>query len=194
MKHHLFTLLFVLCVLYIAKQSKCYKILAIVPSPSYSHQIPYRRLWLELHKRGHEVVLVTADPIPNITSPNFTQIDISQSYGIIKKLDFVQRRFEGKSWLDFVKEELLHVTKVVAETVFSSTELRKLYAPESNATFDIYLTELLSAPSIYAIAHRFNVPMIGMTLTIIFIYISFITFISSWKSGIYRLIHVARTV
>ena len=194
MKHHLFTLLFFLCVLYIAKQSRCYKILAIVPSPSYSHQIPYRRLWLELHKRGHEVVLVTADPIPNITSPNFTQIDISQSYGIIKKLDFVQRRFEGKSWLDFVKEELLHVTKVVAETVFSSTELRKLYAPESNATFDIYLTELLSAPSIYAIAHRFNVPMIGMTLTIIFIYISFVTFISSWKSGIYRLMHVARTV
>ena len=193
MKHHLSSLLFVLCVLYIAKQSGCYKILAIVPSPAYSHQIPYRRLWLELHKRGHEVVLATANPIPNIKSQNFTQIDISQSYGIMKKLDFVQFRFEGKSWLDIVYEKLLPVTKVFAETVFNSTELRKLYAPESNATFDVYLTEFLFAPATYAFAHRFNVPMIGMTLTIIFIYISFVTFISSWKSGIYRVMHVART-
>ncbi|XP_033349655.1 UDP-glucuronosyltransferase 2B7-like isoform X2 [Bombus vosnesenskii] len=163
MKHHLSSLLFVLSVLYIAKQSGCYKILAIVPSPSYSHQIPYRRLWLELHKRGHEVVLATADPIPNIKSPNFTQIDISQSYGIIKKLDYVQMRFEGKRWLDIVEEKLLSVTKVFAETVLNSTELRELYAPESNATFDVYLTEVLYAPATYAFAHRFNVPIIGLS-------------------------------
>ncbi|XP_033176690.1 UDP-glucuronosyltransferase 2B33 isoform X1 [Bombus impatiens] len=163
MKHHLPSLLFVLCVLYIAKQSGCYKILAIVPSPSYSHQIPFRRLWLELHKRGHEVVLATTDPIPNIKSPNFTQIDISQSYGSIRSLDFVQMRFEGKRWLDIVEELMLPVTKVIAETVLNSTELRKLYAPESNATFDVYLTEFLFVPATYAFAHRFNVPIIGLS-------------------------------
>nr|XP_033192156.1 UDP-glucuronosyltransferase 2B33-like [Bombus vancouverensis nearcticus] len=163
MKHHLPSLLFVLCVLYIAKQSGCYKILAIVPSPSYSHQIPFRRLWLELHKRGHEVVLATTDPIPNIKSPNFTQIDISQSYEIIRSLDFVKMRFEGKRWLDIVEELMLPVTKVIAETVLNSTELRKLYAPESNATFDVYLTEFLFVPATYAFAHRFNVPIIGLS-------------------------------
>ncbi|XP_068987820.1 UDP-glycosyltransferase UGT5-like [Bombus flavifrons] len=163
MKHHLPSLLFVLCVLYIAKKSECYKILAIVPTPSYSHQIPYRRLWLELHKRGHEVVLATANPIPNIKSPNFTQIDISQSYGIIKNLDFVQMRFEGKRWLDNVEEKILPVTKVFTEMMLNSTELRNLYAPESNATFDVYLTEFLCAPATYAFAHRFNVPIIGLS-------------------------------
>ncbi|XP_043583873.1 UDP-glucosyltransferase 2-like isoform X3 [Bombus pyrosoma] len=163
MKHHLSSLLFVLCVLYTAKQSECYKILAIVPSPSYSHQIPYRRLWLELHKRGHEVVLATANPIPNINSPNFTQIDISQSYRIIKSLDFVQMRFEGKRWLDIVKEKMLPIVEVFAEMVLNSTEIRKLYAPESNATFDIYLAEFLFAPATYAFAHRFNVPIIGLS-------------------------------
>ncbi|XP_073968294.1 UDP-glycosyltransferase UGT4-like [Bombus fervidus] len=162
MKHHLSSLLFVLCVLYIAKQSECYKILAIVPTPSYSHQIPYRRLWLELHKRGHEIVLATSDPIPNIKSPNFTQIDISQSYGTIKSLDFVRMRFEGKRWLYFMENEMLPMSKVFAETVLNSTELRKLYAPESNATFDVYLTEFLFAPATYAFAHRFNVPMIDI--------------------------------
>ncbi|XP_043583875.1 UDP-glycosyltransferase UGT5-like [Bombus pyrosoma] len=163
MKHHLSSLLLVLCVLYIAKQSACYKILAIVLSSSYSHQIPYRRLWLELHKRGHEVVLATWHPIPNIKSPNFTQIDISQYYGNIKRLDFVQMRFEGKRWLDIVGEEMLPVTEVFAEKLLNSTELRKLYAPESNATFDVFLTEFLCTPSTYAFAHRFNVPMIGLS-------------------------------
>ncbi|XP_033317124.1 UDP-glucuronosyltransferase 2B33-like [Bombus bifarius] len=163
MKHHLCSLLFVVCVLYIAEQSECYKILAIVPTPSYSHQIPYRRLWLELHKRGHEVVLVTADPIPNIKSPNFTQIDISQSYGSIRSLDFVQMRFEGKRWLHIVEEEMLPIVEVFAETVLNSTELRKLYAADSNATFDVYLTEFLFAPATYAFAHRFNVPIIGLS-------------------------------
>ncbi|XP_071879136.1 UDP-glycosyltransferase UGT5-like [Bombus fervidus] len=163
MKHHLCNLLFILCVLYIAKQSKCYKILAIVPTPSYSHQMSYQRLWLELHKRGHEVVLVTWHPIPNIKSPNFTQIDISQSYGSISSLDFVQMRFKGKRWLDIVEEEMFTVTEVVAELLLNSTELRKLYAPESNATFDVYLTEFLCTPSTYAFAHRFNVPMIGLS-------------------------------
>ena len=185
MKHHLSSLLFVLCVLYIAKQSGCYKILAIVPSPSYSHQIPYRRLWLELHRRGHEVVLVTADPIPNIKSPNFTQIDISKSYGSVRSLDFVQMRYEGKRWLQFMEEEMLPIIEFYTETVLNSTELRKLYAPESNVTFDVYLVELLFSPATYAFAHRFNVPMIGMTLTIIFIFISFVTFISYWKLRIY---------
>ncbi|XP_060823969.1 UDP-glucosyltransferase 2-like [Bombus pascuorum] len=163
MKHHLCSLLFVLCVSYIAKQSECYKILAINPSPSYSHQIPYRRLWLELHKRGHEIVLVTSDSTPYIKSPNFTQIDISQSYGIIKTVDLVRIRFEGKSWLHFVEEKMLPIVDVFAETVLNSTEVRQLYAPESNATFDVYLTELLFAPATYALAHRFNVPIIGLS-------------------------------
>ena len=193
MKHHLSSLLFVLCVLCIAKQSGCYKILAIVATPSYSHQIPYRRLWLELHKRGHEVVLATANPIPNIKSPNFTQIDISKSYGKIKSLDFVQMRFEGKRWLYFIQEEMLPMGEVFAETVFNSTELRNLYAPDSNATFDVFLTEVLFLPSIYAFAHRFDVPIIGMSLIFIYIYIciGFPTFIPFWKSRIYSVKHVA---
>ncbi|XP_071879122.1 UDP-glycosyltransferase UGT5-like [Bombus fervidus] len=163
MKHHLCSLSFVLCVLYIAKQSECYKILATIPSPAYSHQVPYRRLWLELHKRGHEVVLVTSDPIPNIKSPNFTQIDISQSYGIMKALDVVQIRFDGKSWLQAVEQYVLPVVEGFAEMVLNSTELRKLYAPESNTTFDVYMTEFLFAPATYALAHRFNVPIIGLS-------------------------------
>ncbi|XP_060823991.1 UDP-glycosyltransferase UGT5-like [Bombus pascuorum] len=163
MKHHLSSLLFVLCVLYIAKQSECYKILAIVPTPSYSHQIPFRPLWLELHKRGHEVVLATANPIPNIRSPNFTQIDLSQIYGVVQSLDYVQMRFEGTRWLQAVQEKMLPLVGVAAEMVLNSTELRKLYAPESNATFDVYLTEFLYVPAIYALAHRFNVPMIGLS-------------------------------
>ena len=56
-------------------------------------------------------MLATANPIPNIKSPNFTQIDINQYYGTTKKLNLVQMRFEGKRWLDIVEEEMLPVTE-----------------------------------------------------------------------------------
>ncbi|OAD54608.1 Ecdysteroid UDP-glucosyltransferase [Eufriesea mexicana] len=163
MKHSVTGLFFVLCVLCVAKQTECYRILAVVATPSYSHQIPYWSLWLELHERGHEIVLVTPNPIPGIESPNFTQIDISKGYGVMKDINFVQLRLEGATWHDFVLEHLLDINEDSVRHVFEAPQMKKLYAPNSNEKFDIFLTEFLYMPSLYAFAHRFNVPMIALS-------------------------------
>ena len=165
MKLNVTSLLLVLCVLCVAEKTECYRILATIATPSYSHQIPYRALWLELHKRGHKVVLVTPDPIPNINSPNFTQIDISHAYEIIGTLNFVQSRFNGEPWTQFIEEQLMAIGVNFVENIFNNTEFKKMYAPDSDAKFDILLTEYLYGPAAVGIAHRFNVPIIGIPIT-----------------------------
>ncbi|KAJ8708784.1 hypothetical protein PYW08_010166 [Mythimna loreyi] len=39
------------------------RILAVYPVPSISHQVTFRPITMELVKRGHEVVVITADPM-----------------------------------------------------------------------------------------------------------------------------------
>lgn len=157
-------LFLVLCILCVAEQTECYKILAIIVTPSYSHQIPFQRLWLELHNRGHEILLVTTNPIPNINSPNFTQIDFSQSYKILESLNFVEMRFSGSTWLQIMEKYGLPFCLTIAENLFNNKEFKKVYAPDSDAKFDILLTEYHCSFSIVGLAHRFDVPIIGTFL------------------------------
>ncbi|KAK1128581.1 hypothetical protein K0M31_003039 [Melipona bicolor] len=165
MKRSITTLSFVLCVLCIAKQSECYKILAIIATPSYSHQIPFRQLWLELHNRGHEILLVTTNPIPNINSPNFTQINLSQSYKVWRALNFVEMRFNGESWLQIMEKYGISTCLACMENLFNNKEFKNVYAPDSDAKFDILLTEYHCGPASAGLAHRFDVPIIALSST-----------------------------
>ena len=157
------TLLSVVCLLCVARRLQCARILAVIPTPSYSHQVPYRPLWLKLVDRGHEVVLITANPIPNVNRTNLTQIDVGASYSTLRAIDFIGLRFEGESWLTFVGREMLPLSMVFSENVLNNTAVKKIIAPESTATFDLVIAEMLFQPAIYAFAHRFNAPMIGVS-------------------------------
>ncbi|XP_043511570.1 UDP-glucosyltransferase 2-like [Frieseomelitta varia] len=158
-------LFLILCVLCVAEQTECYKILAIIATPSYSHQIPFQRLWLELHNRGHEILLITTNPIPNINLPNFTQIDISQSYKIFKALNIVEMKFSGRSWLQLMEKYGLPVCLACVENLFDNQEFKKVYAPDSDAKFDILMMEYQCTPAIVGLAHRFDIPIIGLSST-----------------------------
>ncbi|CAK1547657.1 unnamed protein product [Leptosia nina] len=54
------------------------KILAVIPTPSLSHQVIFRPLTQALAQRGHEVIVVTTDPVFTDTKPptNLTEIDV----------------------------------------------------------------------------------------------------------------------
>ncbi|XP_076380605.1 UDP-glucosyltransferase 2 [Megalopta genalis] len=147
----------------VGQQIQAARILALVPTPSYSHQIPYRRLWLELHKHGHEVVLVTSNPIPNMDPKTFQQIDISEAYKDIREVDFMHLRFDKVEWLAFVEEYLFSMAHVFVEHVLNHTDMRPIYALNSNRKFDVVMAEMLAMPAIYAFAHRFDAPLIGMS-------------------------------
>ncbi|XP_053976521.1 uncharacterized protein LOC128875172 [Hylaeus volcanicus] len=164
MKFSVATLFAGLSVLSVLKQVQCARILAIIPTPSYSHQIPYRPLWLELNKRGHDVVLVTPNPIPDLKLEKFTQIDISTSYiDMRQKFNMVQHRFKQMTCLDLIRDTMPELIDTFAEHVFNHTQMRKIYAPNSGQKFDLIMVEMLLMPAVYAFAHRFNASLIGLS-------------------------------
>ncbi|XP_045519845.1 UDP-glycosyltransferase UGT5-like [Pieris brassicae] len=64
------------------------KILAVFPTPSVSHQVVFRPLMQELARRGHDLTIITTDPIYSAgNSPkNFTEIDVRDiSYRVMKE-------------------------------------------------------------------------------------------------------------
>ncbi|KOC69584.1 Ecdysteroid UDP-glucosyltransferase [Habropoda laboriosa] len=161
-----FTSAFILSVLHIfciARRVNGARILAVIPIPAYSHQIPFRPLWLELHKRGHELVIVAPNDIPNMnTTTNFTQINVGSVYSTFSDVSFVKMRLNGTSWLSFMKNDLLYYGTTVTDHTLSNPDLKKLYAPESNEKFDVVFVELYYLPAIHMLAHRFNAPLIGL--------------------------------
>lgn len=152
----------VLCILCISEQVIGAKILAIVHVPSYSHQVPFRPLWIELHKRGHEVTLIAADHTPNINSTTFRQIVVDEAYKVMRDLNYVNARLKNVTWLDFMKKYMLPAMKCVMGEIFNHPEVRQLYAPGSKEKFDVVLIEMYYASALFAFGHRFNAPVIGI--------------------------------
>lgn len=66
------------CVLVFVCENEASRILAFYPTPSFSHQVVFRHLTLELVKRGHEMVVITTDPIfpKGDGPPNLKEIDL----------------------------------------------------------------------------------------------------------------------
>lgn len=137
------------------------RILVLFPVPSYSHQIVYHPILRELSKRGHELVVLTADVFKD---ENYTQIDFSQGYKAFKAFNFIDQRRKN-SWFDAFPG-LIDLSYVMAEGIFEHAEMKKLYAPNSNEKFDLVIAEALIWHSTYAFAHRFNAPLIGINLFI----------------------------
>jgi len=147
------------CLLYIATQTgETARILAIIPIPSYSHQIPYRPIWITLSQRGHEVVVITTDPINDPSLTNLTEINFKSNYEVIKNLDFTKIE---DSWINVEREQMWPLSQKVVENVYNHPEVRKMYVTASNKKFDVVIVETIKSPGLYALAHRFNAPLIG---------------------------------
>ncbi|XP_043255822.1 UDP-glucosyltransferase 2-like isoform X1 [Colletes gigas] len=158
-----FVIISILCIFCILKRFECARILVVIATPSYSHQITYNRLFLELNKRGHEIVFITTNYIRDLDVTNITQINIEKSYELMKDLDFIRYRYEGISWLTFLETNIRVLGDGFLKNTFEHPMAKELYSPNSNATFDVVMTEMLFTPGACALAHRFNAPLIGLS-------------------------------
>nr|XP_031836786.1 putative UDP-glucuronosyltransferase ugt-50 [Nomia melanderi] len=160
MKFRVFTLL-ILSINCFVEHVRCSKILVLAMAPSYSHHVIYPPLLLELTSRGHEIVLVTAAPTSRLDVPNIKQIDISKVFKVRKNFNAIRDRFNGVSWLSFVEDELIRMYELSSEEIFKHPQIKQLYKPNSNATFDLVMLEMFHSTSLLALGHRFNAPTIG---------------------------------
>lgn len=136
------------------------RILAIIPTPSHSHQIAYHSLWATLSKRGHEVVVLTSDPIADPSLTNLTEIDISNAYANMKALNFYDYRLRSIKWTEIQKNYIWNVSEGIMERIMTNPQVKDLYAPNGKG-FDLVMAEILFGTGFCMFAHRFNAPLIG---------------------------------
>ncbi|XP_011059492.1 PREDICTED: LOW QUALITY PROTEIN: UDP-glucuronosyltransferase 2B19-like [Acromyrmex echinatior] len=150
------------CFVYIATPIETARILAIIAIPSYSHHIPFRPLWTTLSRRGHEVVVLTTDPINDSSLTNLTEINFKSHYNLISKLNFI-KNMRTHTWLSTVSEQLWPLSNEITENIYKHPEVRKMYEQDSDTKFDVVIVETIKSPGLYALAYRFNAPLIGIS-------------------------------
>lgn len=153
-----------LCVLYGALYlSSCHaaNILAVMPIPSYSHQIVFRPLWRELSLRGHNVTLLTTDLMNDSSLVNLTEINWNFAYDL-----WNTKHKSGEMMRDY-QTDLLSVANLfvgmmsdITDQELNHPEVQKLIAnPETN--FDLLIVENIY-PSMIALSERFKCPYIAV--------------------------------
>ncbi|KAL0860390.1 hypothetical protein ABMA27_009784 [Loxostege sticticalis] len=150
-------LLLVFCLICFISKSESAKILAYYPTPSISHQVVFRPLTLELVKRGHEVVVITPDPIfPKGDAPsNLTEIDLHDlSYNVWRnKLIELGAKIEVNQFSAVFKLMIL----IVEEQM--KTGVMQKFLRDKSRKFDLVIVEA-HTESALGIAHVFKAPVI----------------------------------
>ncbi|KOB74579.1 Antennal-enriched UDP-glycosyltransferase, partial [Operophtera brumata] len=151
--------LVVICVLLTVANGA--KILAVWPTPSISHQVPFRPLTEELARRGHEVTVITTDPAfeKGKAPPNLREIDLHDlSYDIWRS-----RFFELSTGS---KGDLAGQVRVAVELLLEIF-IKQLQTDEvkhiiENETFDLVFTEACVRPALL-FSHIYKVPVIQVS-------------------------------
>ncbi|XP_072401507.1 UDP-glucosyltransferase 2-like [Diabrotica undecimpunctata] len=139
------------------------RILAVIGNPSYSHQLFYRPIWLELAKRGHDIVLLTTDPMAEVPT-NIKQIDLHFTYDIRhNKYDLAKRMRDCNFNIFTLMNSFQEMFHDIVDKELSSPEVQILIR-NKNKHFDLLITEYLPA-TLTAFSERFKCPFITIFST-----------------------------
>ncbi|KAB0792744.1 hypothetical protein PPYR_14703 [Photinus pyralis] len=134
------------------------KILGIIPTPSYSHQVVFQALWRELSLRGHQVTTITTHPLKDPALTNLTEIDLHFSTELWKK-GVAENIFDYKSNPIGSLIKMMSSVFEIQEQQMRHEGVRQLL--ESEQEFDLAIIEAHATVS-HAFVARFNCPHIGM--------------------------------
>ncbi|XP_026316051.1 uncharacterized protein LOC113227371 [Hyposmocoma kahamanoa] len=140
------------------------RILVVVPTPSISHQVVFRPLTQELARRGHEVVVLTADPaFPKGQNPaNLTEIDVHDiSYE--RWINGIKQHAEGNglnnNHYKLIKS-MLKLLPSIFEIEMNNTEFRKVISEDRK--FDLVILEACMRPTL-VLPYILKTPAIAMS-------------------------------
>lgn len=135
------------------------KILGVFNVPSISHQKPFLNLAKELSLRGHEVTIITPNPLRDKSLTNLTEIDTSFLYELIKQNKEGFEQILGTHntlWQQTNKlRDLFYIT---AERLFKNKEVNNLL--NSRQSFDVVIVES-HEPILFALGPKFHAPIIS---------------------------------
>ncbi|XP_019875119.2 UDP-glucosyltransferase 2 isoform X4 [Aethina tumida] len=145
----------VMCVLQVCESAN---ILGVIPTPSYSHHVSFQPVWRELSLRGHNVTIITANPMNDHELTNLTEIDISNIYECVERYK-VWELMSGKNILSSLNTLFKFIYDFV-EVIFTNPRVQTLIK-DPNVKFDLVFYEA-SAPVCLALAHKYKCPAIGV--------------------------------
>lgn len=142
------------------------RILAVFPTPSVSHQVAFRPLILELVKRGHEVVMLTTDPIfkKGEGPANLTEIDVHDVSYKIWREELVNKKMIAGSRSDLKGQ--VQVIMDLMEKVFEmqlQTDEMKSILNDKSIKFDLLILEAYM-DALWVFTHIFkDVPVVQIS-------------------------------
>ncbi|CAG9568593.1 unnamed protein product [Danaus chrysippus] len=144
------------------KRIESARILAYFPTPSISHQVVFRPITQELARRGHEVVVVTTDPVfPKGKTPaNLTEIDVHDiSYKSWKEFLEMKQGKKDDIWLQI--EVMIEKLATIFELQMQVPEVREVVDKERKY-YDLLLLEACHKP-VLALIHKLDIPAIQIS-------------------------------
>ncbi|XP_047113409.1 UDP-glucosyltransferase 2-like [Schistocerca piceifrons] len=141
--------------LMIAGRSFCARILGIVPTPAHSHQIPFLAIMRALAERGHQVTVITTDPLKD-PPKNFTQIDLSFTKTTTDIPKLVMEI--GQAGPVGGMEVLLPLTETLCKLNFELPQIKKLL--ELQEKFDLVVLETFMLWCYFGFVHKLGSPPI----------------------------------
>lgn len=135
------------------------KILGVFNIPSVSHQIVYQPLWKELSLRGHEVTVITPNPLKDPTLTNLTEIDLSFMYDT-EDHQISEDVSKGIDHWEFMKLVFELSTGEYTEGFLRHKEVHALIN-DTSKEFNVVIAEyMLTFTGAFAV--RFKCPLIGI--------------------------------
>ncbi|KAJ8959700.1 hypothetical protein NQ318_021892 [Aromia moschata] len=138
----------------LAPPSSGANILAISPTPVYSHQTAFFELWTELSLRGHNLTLVTTNPMNNPKLKNLTEIDMKHTYDIMKGVTSVINNMTNMwNTYEYINK---HMLTIFGEQI-SHPRFQELV--EGRGNFDLVLVNF-QHPQLLIFGKIYNCPTI----------------------------------
>lgn len=132
--------------------------------PSFGHHVVYTTIAEELHRRGHELTILTTNP-HNYTNPEsgrINQIDLGPWSQIVlkSKLKHIElENYNGNKMFDTYYDTMLKITDAQLEVPQVKELLRNTVE-----TFDLLIVEPYT-PTWFALAEKFKVPIVSVSAT-----------------------------
>ncbi|KAJ8974382.1 hypothetical protein NQ317_006161 [Molorchus minor] len=141
-------------------------ILGIITTASYSHQVVYINLWRELSLRGHNVTVMTTDPVKDPKLVNLTELDLHWLY---KRVANISKIAERATIWNF-QQEVIGLLLPSSEEVLSYSPVQELIHNKHQRSFDVVLVEFMT-PEFLAFAELYKCPKIVISSLDVFTHI-----------------------
>lgn len=142
---------------FVLRNIHCAKILGVFPIPSISHQRSFSAVGKALSLKGHEVTMITTNPLKDKSLTNLTEIDISKMYDLVAEQPFTET-LSSKLSLKTLVFNLRGLFNELSDAILSTEAVKDLI--KSDRHFDLVIAESHVVP-LFAFGARFKAPLIG---------------------------------